>query len=135
MSFSNAAETEVLNYIFKDTPVSWDGQANLWMSLHEGDPGEAGSAVTNETAYTNYARVQLTRASDITVALDVMKNTNLEQFPTSGSGPHVITYAQIVTTASGAGVAIARCILGSSLTVNNNVTPQFAAEALTFTLN
>ncbi len=30
---------------------------NLYVSLHTGDPGEAGDQTTSEAAYTSYARV------------------------------------------------------------------------------
>jgi hypothetical protein len=135
MSFSNAAETEILNYIFKDAAVSWDGQASLYLSLHTSDPGEAGTAVTNESAYTSYARVVLTRATDITTSGNQITNANLEQFPTCTGGSETITHACIVSSASGAGVLIAKCALTSSLSVSNGIQPQFAAESLTFTLD
>ncbi len=57
MSFSNTAETAVLNYVFKGTNVSWDGNTDLWLALHTANPGEAGSAVTSEATYGSYARM------------------------------------------------------------------------------
>jgi hypothetical protein len=81
MSFSNAAETAVLNQIFKGTALPWNANTDLWLALHTADPGEAGTATTSEATYTGYARVPLTRASDITVSGATITNTNLEQFP------------------------------------------------------
>jgi len=135
MSFSNTAETAILDYVFKGTAVSWAGNTNLWIALHTADPGEAGTAVTSEAAYGSYARAQLTRASDITVSGNQISNTNLEQFPQCTSGTETITWASIVTTASGAGTIIARAQLNTSIPVSTGIQPQFAASALTFTLD
>lgn len=135
MSFSNTAETAVLNQVFVGTALSWNGNTDLWIALHTADPGEAGTAVTSEAAYGSYARVTLTRASDFTVSGNQVSNANLEQFPQCTSGSEVITYASIVTTSAGAGTIIARAALTSSITVSTGVQPQFAANALTFTLD
>lgn len=135
MSFSNTAETAVLNYIFVGTNVSWDGNTDLYLALHTADPGEAGSAVTSEAAYGSYARVAVTRATDFTVSGNQVSNTNLEQFPQCTSGSETITYASIVTSSSGAGTIIVRAALNTSIPVSTGIQPQFAANALTFTLD
>lgn len=135
MSFSNTAETAVLNYIFVGTNVSWDANTDLYLALHTADPGEAGSAVTSESAYGSYARVAVARATDFTVSGNSVTNANLEQFPQCSSGSETITYASIVTTSAGAGTIIVRAALTSSITVSTGVQPQFAANALTFTLD
>lgn len=135
MSFSNTAENEILNYVFKGTNVSWDGNTDLYLALHTADPGEAGSAVTSEAAYGSYARVAVTRATDFTVSGNQVSNTNLEQFPQCSSGSETITYASIVSSASGAGTIIARAALNTSIPVSTGIQPQFAAGGLTFTLD
>ena len=135
MSFSNTAETAVLNYVFVGTNVSWDANTDLWIALHTADPGEAGSAVTNEATYGSYARVTLTRASDFTVSGNQVSNANLEQFATCSSGSETITHASIVTSTSGAGTIIASAALTSSIPVSTGIQPQFAAGALAFTLD
>lgn len=135
MSFSNTAETEVLNQIFVGTALSWNANSNLYLALYTADPGEAGTAVTNEASYTGYARVVLIRASDFTVSGNQVSNSNLEQFAQCTSGSQTITHAAIVTTASGAGTIIVRAALTSSISVSTGVQPQFAADALSFTLD
>lgn len=135
MSFSNTAETAVLNYVFVGTNVSWDGNTDLWLALHTADPGEAGTAITSEAAYGSYARVTLTRGSDFTVSGNQVSNANLEQFPQCSSGSETITYASIVTTSSGAGTIIVRAALNTSIPVSTGIQPQFAANALSFTLD
>jgi hypothetical protein len=135
MSFSNAAETAVLEYIFEGTNVSWDGNSDLYLALHTADPGEAGTAVTSEAAYTSYARVAVTRATDFTVSGATVENANLEQFPQCTGGSETITHASIVTSASGAGTIIVRAALNSSIPVSTGIQPQFAAGGLVFTLD
>jgi len=135
MSFSNSAETSVLEQIFVGTALPWNGNTNLWIALYTADPGEAGSATTNEATYSGYARVVLIRASDFTVSGNTVSNTNLEQFAACTSGSNTITHAAIVTSSSGAGTIIVRAALSSSISVTTGVQPQFAANALSFTLD
>ena len=135
MSFSNSAETSVLNQIFVGTALPWDGNTNLWIALHTADPGEAGTAVTSEATYGGYARVVLTRATDFTVSGNQISNANLEQFAQCTSGSNTITHASIVDTASGAGTIIVRAALNTSIPVSTGIQPQFSANGLTFTLD
>lgn len=135
MSFSNTAETAILNYIFAGSNVSWDSNTDLWLVLHTDDPGEAGTAVTSEATYTSYARVAVTRSTDFTISGNSVSNANLEQFPQCTGGSNTITYASIVTTSSGAGTIIVRAELSSSISVTSGVQPQFASGALSFTLD
>jgi hypothetical protein len=135
MSFSNSAETAINTYIFVGTDVSWAANTDLFLALHTSDPGEAGSAVTNEATYGGYARVTMTRASDFTVSGATVKNANIEQFPICSSGSNVCTHISIVTTSSGAGTIIVSGELTSHVTVETNIQPQFAAETLVFTLD
>jgi hypothetical protein len=135
MSFSNSAETSVLEQVFVGTALPWNGNTNLWIALYTADPGEAGTAVTNEATYGGYARVTLTRASDFTVSGNQITNANLEQFAQCTSGSNTITHAAIVTTSSGAGTIIVRAQLNTSIPVSTGIQPQFAANSLTFTLD
>jgi hypothetical protein len=135
MSFSNTAETAVLNQVFVGTALPWNANTDLWIALHTADPGEAGTAITSEAAYGSYARVTLTRASDFTVSGNQVSNANLEQFPQCSSGSETITYCSIVTTSSGAGTIIARAALNTPIPVSTGIQPQFAAGALVFTLD
>ena len=135
MSFSNTAETAVLNQIFVGTALPWNANTDLWLALHTADPGETGSAITSESAYGGYARVALTRASDITVSGGTIQNANLEQFPVCSSGTSTCTHVSIVTTASGAGTIIVSGALNSSVAVATGIQPQFSPASLVFTLD
>jgi hypothetical protein len=135
MSFSNAAETAVLNQIFKGTALPWNGNTDLYLALYTADPGETGTATTNEATYGGYARVAMTRSTDFTVSGNQLSNTNLEQFAQCSSGSNTITHAAIVDSASGSGNVLVRGALNSSIPVATGIQPQFASGGLVFTLD
>ena len=141
MSMSNAFETEMLELIFNNAAIANIGDGSglqpsatagsLYVSLHSADPGEAATQSTNEVAYTNYARVAVARsAGGWTVSGNTASNTALIQFPQCGASGATATYVGIGTDASGAGLLLYSGQLGSSLTIANLITPQFAAGAL-----
>lgn len=135
MSFSNTAETAINNYIFKGTDVSWSANTDLWLALHTADPGETGTAITSETNYTSYARVQVDRATGFTVSGATVENASLAQFPISTGGTSTVTHVSIVTSDSGAGTIIASGALNASQTIVTGNQPQFSAGDLVFTLD
>lgn len=138
MSMSNAFETSLLDHIFNNAAVANIGDAgglqpsatagSLYLSLHAGDPGEAGDQTTNETAYTNYARVAVVRtAGGWTISGNTATNTALIQFPQCGVTGATLTYVGVGTASSGAGVLLFSGQLSASLVVANLIQPQFAA--------
>ena len=138
MSMSNAAETALLNLMFLNTDFANIGDAaglqnsaaagSFYLSLHSADPGEAGTQLTNEVAYTNYARVAVARTGGgWTVSGNTVSNTALVQFPQCGASGATATYVGVGTDSSGAGTLLFSGQLGSSLTIANLITPQFAA--------
>lgn len=138
MSMSNAFETSLLDHIFNNAAVANIGDAgglqpsatagSLYLSLHTGDPGEAGDQTTNETAYTNYARVAVVRtAGGWTISGNTATNTALIQFPQCGVTGATLTYVGVGTASSGAGVLLFSGQLSASLVVANLIQPQFAA--------
>lgn len=135
MSFSNDTETDLLTYIFDTTAPSWAGNANFWVALHTADPGEAGTAVTSEAAYGSYARVSVSRTTGFTITGNQVENAALVQFPQSSSEGSAVTYWSVVTTSAGAGQVIIRGALSSAVPTSTGIQPQFAAGALTATLN
>jgi len=108
--------------------------ANLYLSLHTADPGLGGSQLTNETSYTNYARIAVARtAGGWTVASGAAENAALAQFAQCGASGATITHVAIGTASSGAGKVLYAGALTSSLAVANLIQPQFAAGALVAT--
>lgn len=141
MSASNSFETAVLNLYFNNSNHANVGDAtgvrgstaagSFYVSLHTADPGEAGTAVTNETAYTNYARVAVARSSaGWTVAGNNVSNAAAVTFPACGATGATITHFGIVETASGAGALHFSGALTSSLAVSSGITPSFAIGEL-----
>jgi len=107
---------------------------NLYISLHTADPGTGNSQATNETSYTNYARVAVLRTSaGWTIATNTAVNAALVQFPQCGATGATLTFVAIGTAASGAGNVLYSGSLNSALTVANGIQPQFSASALTVT--
>lgn len=141
MSKSNAWETALLNLVFNNTDAANIGDAtglrgsstagSLYVSLHTGDPGEAGSQTTNECAYTSYARVAVARSgAGWTVSGNAVTNAALVQFPQCTGSSETATYFGIGTASSGAGVLLYKGALSASLAISSGIQPQFGAGDL-----
>jgi hypothetical protein len=146
MSASNSFETAVLTLYFNNTNHANVGDAtgvrgsstagSFYISLHTADPGETGTAVTSEAAYTNYARVAVARSSaGFIVSGNSVSNAAAVTFPACGASGATITHFGIVETSSGAGALHFSGALTSpsSLAVTNGITPSFAIGQLTVT--
>lgn len=125
MSASNATETELLNYIFDSAAPAWDANANFYVRLHSSDPGEAGTAVTNEVAYTSYDGVAISRTTGFTISGNTASNAGLVQFPTCTGSSATATHFSICTTQNGAGQIIVSGALSASLAISSGIQPQF----------
>lgn len=143
MSDSNTFENSQLLLIFNNTDITGIGDAgglrgsatagSLYISLHTGDPGEAGGPTTSEATYTSYARTAVARsAGGFTVSGNSVSNTAAVTAPQCTGGSNTITHFGICSAASG-GILLASGALSSSLAVSNGIAPQFAIGALTYT--
>jgi hypothetical protein len=141
MSLSNTAEAALLDLLFLNTDFANIGDAaglqnsatagSFYIGLHSADPGEAGDQTTNEVAYTSYARVAVARTSGgWTRTVSTIANTALVQFPQCTGSTATATYFSIGTASSGAGVLLLKGALSASLGISNGIQPQFAAAAL-----
>lgn len=142
MPKSTSACNSILALIFNAT--AWadiaqdDGSSpatNLYVSLHTADPGVGGSQLTNETAYTNYLRVAVSRDTGGWDAPSAAATANaaLIQFAQCGVSGATITHVAIGKASAGAGLVLYAGELSSSLAVANGIQPQFAAGALDVT--
>jgi hypothetical protein len=130
---------DVLKLIFNATAIAniadnagTSPLTNLYLSLHTADPGIGGAQTTNETSYTNYARVAVSRTSGgWTVSTNTSTNAALVQFAQCGATGATLTHVAIGTASSGAGKVLYAGSLNSSLAVANGIQPQFQANALT----
>jgi len=141
MSASNSFETAILKLFFQAVAYAniADNAAvspltNLYISLHTASPGDAGTAVTNEATYTNYARVALVRTAVGWSVVDDQATNLLDViFPACGATGNTITHFGIVSTVSGAGELY---FSGeASLNVVQDVVPRFAAGRLIVDVN
>lgn len=141
MSKGNTFENDLLLLIFNNTDAALIGDAtglrgsstagSLYVSLHTGDPGEAGTQTTSECAYGSYARVAVARtAGGWTISGNAVTNAALVQFPQCTSGSETATYFAIGTASSGTGKVLYRGALSASLAISSGIQPQFGAGDL-----
>ncbi len=144
MSATNSFETSLLQHILQNANIANVGDATglrgsttagvLYVSLHTGDPGEAGSQNTSEATYTSYARVSVARsAGGWAVSGNTGSNVAAITFPAATGGSNTITHFGIGSDSSGAGNLFFKGALSASIAVSNGITPEFAASQLTIT--
>lgn len=133
MSKSNTAENAVLAAMYVGTALPWAANTDLWAALYTSDPGEAGSANTNECAFGGYARVAITRATGFDLVGNQISNDAQISFPECTSGSETVTHCAIVTTSSGAGTILHSGALSASRSVSSGITLQFPAGTFTVT--
>ena len=133
MSKSNALETALLELLFNGTTIAnmADDAAtspltNLYVSLHTGDPGEAGTQATSECTYTTYARVAVARtAGGWTVTGNSVSPAAEVAFPLAGDGAETATHFAVGSAASGAGVVYYIGTISPTIAIANGVQPIF----------
>lgn len=141
MSASNAFETSLLQHILQNADIANIGDAtglrgsstagSLYIGLHTGDPGEAGTQQTSECTYTGYARKAVARnGTQWTVSGNNGSNANAITFDPCTGGSETVTYFTIGTDATGAGTLLFSGAVSPSLAVSNGITPEFAANEL-----
>jgi hypothetical protein len=146
MSMTNAAEAALLDLLFLNTDWTNIGDAaglqnsatagSFYISLHTADPGEAGDQSTSEASYTGYARVSVARtAGGWTRTSSTVENTALVQFAQCTGGSSIVTHFGIGTDSTGAGNLLMKGALSASLSISNGIQPQFAAGAMTATVD
>lgn len=144
MSKGNTFENELLLLIFNNTNIADVGDAtglrgsstagSLYVSLHTGDPGEAGTALTSESAYTSYTRIGVARSgAGWTVSGNAVSNAALVQFPQCTGGSETLTHFAVSKASAGAAVVLYKGALSSSLAVSSGIQPQFAIGDLDIT--
>lgn len=140
MSKGNTFENDVLKLIFTATAIGniADNAAtspltNLYVSLHTGDPGEAGDQTTSECAYTSYARVAVARSgSGFTVSGNSVSPAANIDFPTASGGTETVTHFAIGTATSGTGKLLYSGTVSPNISVSTGVTPRLTtATAIT----
>jgi hypothetical protein len=109
---------------------------SIYLSLHTSDPGETAlfGQSTNETSYTDYARVAVERTvSGWTVTDNSATNSAPVIFPSCGTIGATITHFGIGTAPSGEGKLIYKGALSEPLIVSSGIAPLFATGTILIT--
>lgn len=133
MSKGNTFENDLLKLIFNATAIANVADnaaasplANLFVSLHTADPGEAGDQTTSEIAYTGYARVSVARSvGGFTVTgASVSPAANIDFGNMTGGAGGTVTHFAIGTASSGAGKILYSGTVTPNLSVTTGSTPR-----------
>ena len=145
---SNSGESDLLKLLFQNTNFANMGDAtgvrgsgtagSYYFALHTANPGQTGTQSTSEAAYTSYARVAVARSSGgFTVTGSnptTAENAAAVTFPACTGSSETETYFSEGQETSGAGEIYFYGALTSSLAVSSGITPSFAINAATVTL-
>lgn len=138
MSKGDTFENDLLKLIFNATAIAniADNAAaapltNIYVSLHTADPGEAGTQLTNETAYTGYARVAVARTSGgwTITGSSVSPVANVDFGACTASPGTAITHVGIGTAASGAGKLLYKGALTPNISMAVGVQPRITTSS------
>lgn len=150
MSASNAFEDAQLKLFLQNVDITGIGDSggirgsatagSIYAVLCTADPGEAGTAVTNEVAYTGYARAAIARSTGAwNVSNGVGSNAVAVNFParTDSGAAVTATHIALVSSASGAGMILWSGPMNSpsSISITQGIAPSFAAGVLTVTVD
>lgn len=131
----NTFEADFLKLIFNATAIAnladnagSSPLTNLFVALHTASPDETGTQVTNECAYTSYARVSVAR----TTGGWTVSGTNPTQvnpaaaitFPACTGGSETATHFSIGVASSGATKILYHGALSPTIAISTGVTPE-----------
>ena len=140
---SDAWENGLLNLLFNNQAFANVGDASglqpssvtgsLYVSLHTADPGDAGDQTTNETAYTDYARVAVGRTTagwDAATTGVTVPAADID-FPECGATPGAAVgwFGIGVSGALGATALVYSGALNPSITMATGVIPRIKATS------
>jgi hypothetical protein len=107
-SLSFATEAAVLGGLFQGTPLPV--VSTIYAALHNANPGGSGTQSTNETAYSNYARVAVPCSPGSWAVSGAgpaqVQNLQYLRFPICGAVGDVLTFWSLGYAASGPGQVI-----------------------------
>lgn len=104
--------------------------ANLYVSLHTGDPGAGGNQSTSETGYTGYARVAVARTSGgWTVSSNSVSPVADITFGACSAGTATITHWAVGTASSGTGKILYSGTVSPSISISAGVTPKLTTAS------
>lgn len=138
MSKGNTLENSLLLLIFNATAMANIAdnavsapETNIGWALHTGDPGEAGTQLTSEAAYTSYARTDVARTGGghTVTANSVSPAANVD-FVTATGGSETETHFSVGKASSD--VLLYSGTVTPNIVVSSGVTPRLTtASAIT----
>lgn len=143
MSKTNTWENSLLLLLFNNTNVADVGDAtglrgsstagSLYVSLHTGDPGEAGVQNTSEATYTSYGRAAVARSgAGWTVTNNSVSPASAITFTAGTGGSGTVTHFGVGVASSGATVLLYKGTVTPNIITGDGVTPQLTtATAIT----
>jgi hypothetical protein len=137
VSKGNTFENDILALIFNATAIAniADNAASapltsLYVSLHTGDPGDAGNQTTSECAYGSYARTAVARTSGgWTVSGNSVSPTANIDFIAATSGTETAQYAAVGTASSGSGKILYSGPISPNISISSGVTPRLTTAS------
>jgi hypothetical protein len=115
-SFSLATQISLLQLLFQGAALPPLKQ--LYIALHNANPGEAGTQSTNETSYSNYARVAVpcSPGSWLVASGDPPQAQNLQSiiFPACGATGDTLSFWSAGVAASGSGQIVTSGPVGAT---------------------
>lgn len=146
MSATNVLENGLLSLLFENANYANVGDAtglrgsstagSFYISLHTANPNETGTQTTTEAAYVSYARQAVARSTaGWTVTGGGVTNDASITYPAATGGSETETHFGVGSDVTGTGNLFIWGALTSGLAVSTGITPQFAAGALSVTLD
>ncbi len=141
MSKADTWENDYMKLVFNNVAAALVGDASglqpsaaagsLYLSLHIGDPGDAGNQSTSETAYTGYVRLAVVRsAAGFTVTANAVNLVANADFGSCTAAPGAaVTHFGIGTSASGAGKLLYKGTLTPNIAMAVGVIPRITTAA------
>lgn len=140
MSKSDVFENDLLQLLFKNVDIANIGDAgglrgsvvagSLYWTMCTADPGDVGTAITNETAYTGYARQAGARGAGFTVTANSVSPAANVDFPECTASPGTaLTHFACVNTASGAGKLLYKGTLTPNITMAVGTIPRLKSTS------
>jgi hypothetical protein len=136
MGKGSTFSSDLLKLIFNATAISKIADnasatplANLYLSLHTGDPGVNGNQQTNECGYTGYERVAVPRdGTGFTVTGASVSPAANTDFPEATAGSETATHFAIGTAASGAGKLLYAGSITPNIAISSGVVPRLKSN-------
>lgn len=137
MSIYDVTENAILNLIYSATAwanyadnAASSPQTNIHVALHTADPGDTGTLSTSESAYTDYARVNVARSTgwSTSSAGSVSPAANID-FPAGTGGSGTVTHWSTGKTGGGAAAGLWSGTVTPNIVTGNGVTPRLTTAS------